>query len=173
MANKKLPMALRGMLPGDVNFITHSWLKSYAESAIGPRDKGVNAKARVTTHRGVEPRRYYKGEQNVIHALSRIRKVVVACDPDDPNFIYGYAFGEARFEDPAGGWLLLDYIYVKTSYRGQGIARQILQEGYEWTEQPIYATHWTFLCDTLARGRKLEYDDYEIKIGIMDFDADT
>ena len=174
MANKpKLPLVLRAMVPEDVNFITNSWLKSYAESAIGPRQKGVSARERVTTHHGVSPTRFYKKEQDLIHALSQLRKIVVACDPEAPNFIYGYACGEARFDDPEGGWLLLDFVYVKTAYRLQGIARQMLEEGFGWTEQPIFATHWTFMCNEIDKYHRINYDDYEIKIGIMDFDAST
>ena len=41
----------------------------------------------------------------------------LACDPTDPDLLMGWASGEGT---------VLHYIYIKTAYRRQGIARQLV-----------------------------------------------
>lgn len=125
----------------DVNFILNSWLKSYQPSAPPARD-------------------YWASQQALIAKLAEHAKVILVCDAENPSFIIGYICGETVQSE-----FRVHYIYVKNSYRRQGVARSLLV-ALGWTPgTPIIASHWTRACSPNAAKYMLSRDDYVLKEG--------
>jgi GNAT superfamily N-acetyltransferase len=72
---------------------------------------------------------------------SRDATFKVACDPDDNDLIMGWAAGEGP---------VLHYIYIKTAYRGQGIARELVAELGLANQSPLAYTVRTMTSEVIA-----------------------
>lgn len=124
-------IAYRVGCPQDLPFIWNSWLKSY-------RDNNELAKA-------IASETYFTEHRRLIGALCDRSAVLVACSPDHPEQIYGYAV----FEAFTGPMLVMHYIYVKQTYRRFGIASELLEKAKLAVHQPdgipTGATHITYL----------------------------
>lgn len=115
---------LRPAVATDLPLVFSSWLRSYRDGPIG----------RVLTDTV-----FYSEAKPVVVALASSARLIVACDPANPDTIYGWACGE-RLAD-----LVVHFVYVRSAWRGWGIARRLLEAlGYEAPE-PIVATHVTAL----------------------------
>lgn len=101
---------VRAAVEADLPLILNSWLKRY-RSAIHPRL--------------VTDRVYYESQHAVIRKIfdNPALKVVVACDPEDTNHVYGYAVAE----DLAPGWVMIHWVYTKGAFRKFGVAKHLLQ----------------------------------------------
>jgi len=61
-------------------------------------------------------------------------KFVLAVDPEDAQHILGWLCHEG----PS-----VHYVYVKSTYRGQGLARSLLAAAGLGNASALYASHWT------------------------------
>ena len=97
---------LRPQRPEDRDFLLSSWLRSCAKSMPSEfRDA------------------YYTSQHRVVSALIDTRAIVVACASDDENQIIGWACGETT-----GGRSVLHWCYVKSAFRGHGVARALVSD---------------------------------------------
>lgn len=130
MTNKQLPISLRPATSEDVSFIFSSWLKSYRGSPFA---------------RNVANEIYFNEHHLLIEKLVRENEVIIACNNEDENQIYGYIVAgktESIFT--------LHYIYVKHNFRSMGIGAALLNHfEHDASVASIY-THYTRLCDKLG-----------------------
>lgn len=111
----------------DLPFITNSWLRSNCKRG----------------YKHLEPQVYYQWHHRVLEALIPASNVIVACDVDDPDRLYGY--GVAKYDGPT---LIVHYLYVRDGWRRQGIGRSILRAWLErWTPGALVWTHSTELFE--------------------------
>jgi GNAT superfamily N-acetyltransferase len=104
----------------DVGFILSSWLKSAGEAWATVRRSDAS-----TWPQGTEvgwfadvPHRFTRTA--VAEILERpTTRALVACDPDEPHVIFGYAVGE-----PASN--VLHWVHVKHSFRREGVGRDLV-----------------------------------------------
>ena len=140
MKSKELPINLRTATAEDVPFIFNSWLKSYRNSHF--------CKLVVNEI-------YYNEHHKVIERLIKKSKVIVACNRDDENQLYGYIVA-----DEVEGFFALHYIYVKHSFRNMGIGEALLNSfEHDPSVASIYSHH-TRLCDKLAPKYSMVYHPY-------------
>lgn len=94
---------LRPLVQADSNFLYSSWIRSFRASS-------VNA--------GLPGREYHARQKRRIGVIlgRPDTAVIVACDPDDDEHIYGYVVFEMG-EVTA----MLHYVYVKESFRRFGL----------------------------------------------------
>lgn len=114
----------RGPQPGDIPFLTNSWLRSY---------KGSPAV------RGMDNDLFYHFHHKVLETLLTRSSVVIVSYDDDPSFIMAWACVEVYDKS-----LIVHYMYTKKPFRKQGLAKKILAQLRE-TEGPdsVFYTHKT------------------------------
>lgn len=95
----------------DRNLVFNSFLKSYRDA---PEFAAVPSSI------------YYKSFHAIIESLldTPTAGFIVACSPDDPDQIYGYAIGELK---DGGATLVVHWVYTKHSFRRNGIGAQLVQ----------------------------------------------
>ena len=99
------PYAIRQALPSDLQFVFSSW---------------------VSSMRGGEPfcscdRNWFSAAQHaLISRLLQRSTIVIACNEEDPDQIFGYAVFEPRNS-------VIHYIYIKQMFRGVGICRSLIE----------------------------------------------
>ena len=120
------PILYRDADAGDVGFILSSWLKSAGDAwADHLRNTDVSEWCR---HQGLSgtrigwfadvPHRFTR--QAVAEILERATtKALVACDPEDPTVIYGYAVAEPTKR-------IAHWLHVKHSMRRNGLAAGLM-----------------------------------------------
>ena len=114
-----LEVQIRPYEKTDEEFLYQSFLKSHKESGFG---------------KSISHDLYYRGMRQRINRLLANPQVyvLVACDSQVPEMIFGYAIFE--------GSNVLHYIYVKRNYRLQGIAKRLINFALDELEPTIY-TH--------------------------------
>lgn len=128
----KAQISVRPALPGDFNFVISTWLKSYKSSSYFA--KRIRNSIFFFYHHEV-----------VSRLLSREdTKVFIACDLVDPNVIYGYLVQGSH-----EGVDLVHYVYVKSAFRGLGIARSLTAAAPLNLDRFVFS-HWTFSTDGLV-----------------------
>ena len=106
MSEIKLPIQLRTALAEDVGFIFNSWLKSYRSSdVVKPIMNEV----------------FFAEQHRLIEHLITQHKVIIACNADNPDQVYGFICAGAT-----EGIFTVHYIYVKQAFRRMGIAKMLL-----------------------------------------------
>ena len=107
---------IRSIKQLDEDFIYHSWLHS------------VKCPTRAVTTM----------TRFLIDHLVGNKSIVVWCPDDDENHIIGWmAYG--RIE----GTPLLHYMFVKKSFRGNGIGRDMLRHIYPDEKKQVLCTYWS------------------------------
>lgn len=127
-------IVIREAVATDANLIYSSWLRSYWNStAIGL---------------GVEYQVYQAGQRARIDRLLRTHGALVACSPEAPDTIMGWACID-------GDHVAVHYAYTRQIYRRAGVARSLLVlDGI----LPRYATHMT---PAFSRGfPSVQYNPY-------------
>lgn len=117
---------IRGLVKDDLAYIYDSFKKSYRELGA---DQYI-------------PRHLYWPEQHKRIESLRSNPAVefrIAADPDDPNFIWGYAIIEAGS--------IVHYVFVRQSAQGQGVATKLLAG----VPRPLVCTHWTKTAEEINR----------------------
>ena len=136
------PITLRPAAQTDVGFIFNSWLKSYKYSLF----------ARTITNTI-----YFSEHHKLIEKLLKSNETIVACNPNDPEQIYGYV-NAGRI----GGVFCLNYIYVKQSFRGLGIGKSLLNYFEHDPSSASVYTHHTRTAEKLAPKYNMIYHPYLI-----------
>lgn len=103
-------VAFRPAVPEDLNFIRNSWLKSYRKAHVA---------SRMTDTLYFALWKYAVVSPAIVRAVKGEVILLVACNADIPDQIFGWAATEPR-ED------LLHYVYVKHPFRRLGLCRQML-----------------------------------------------
>lgn len=99
------PIVLRPLQlkePSEYNYVLKSWLSALRQNIAHFRHMDDEV---FSVHRGA-----------VISAIDR-GSTLLACNPDNPNHIYGFVVFERD---------VVHYIYVASLWRGNGIARALL-----------------------------------------------
>lgn len=94
---------------------------------------------------------FFDYQQRLIEALLRRPKtqVLVACQYNDADLIFGYLVGEPP--------RILHWVYVKKPFRNSGImARLIKAAGYSTTLEDCVFTHLTNSLISLCKAGKIE-----------------
>lgn len=91
----------------DLKFIQHSFIESYRhESPLG---------------RSTRPKIYYAEYQKIIDHLLQTCSVLIACDPNDLDTIYGYLVFEPH---------VAHYAFVKLAWCRLGIAKALVTKAF-------------------------------------------
>jgi len=123
----------------DTNFIFNSWLKSYRSSNFAKDQCNVV---------------FFENYKKVVSDLIERSLITIVCNPEDDNHLYGYIV----FENLPGNNLLVHYLYVKHTYRKQGIAKQLVGS-VRTSSNPILTSHHTQVCKT-SKSIIYIYDPY-------------
>ncbi len=124
----------RPALPDDLNFIKATMLRGlyYGCSFYNKMDKEA----------------FFDNYSRVVSSLLAASDIIVACDPQMPEVILGYAIIN-------GG--VLHYCYTKSAFRKQGIQKHILRN------IPVFAcTHVTDSVESERIKRGIKYNPFLI-----------
>lgn len=105
----------------DEDFLYATWIKSFRDSGFA---------------RGVPTPIYNRSQRARIERLleGKDTYVLIACSPETPELIYGYAVGETPN--------IIHYLYVKMDYRNQGIGNQLLLHLWDYgADNPVLYSH--------------------------------
>lgn len=116
-----LPRAFREARGQDWNFVYGYWPAFYAAQRKGRTRKAVRASLKALAQRG--------------------GKFVVAYDPTDPDYIYGFGAAEDN---------VLHVIFVQEVYRMQGLGRELLAELNLGGCTRILCPNWTSAATKIA-----------------------
>lgn len=116
----------RSYVPNDVNFIQSSWGISYFEGTPG--------------HKQLSPEEFHKYHRPIRErALANPNVAAIICQAkNDPDHIIGWILVEKPPETP---FMLCHYIYVKSTFHGEGIARELVKIALPI--RPVLFTHQT------------------------------
>jgi GNAT superfamily N-acetyltransferase len=136
------PVELRTAQDGDQGFVMTSWLESYHQ---GSR---VARATRWADYR--EPMR------RIVRRLLRRSVCLVACDPEEPSHLLGFAVGERDRRR-----LILHYLYVRQTRRRSGLATMLVGElARRLGTEGITYTHETHVVRDLVRGRDARWNPW-------------
>ena len=131
---------LRLATEDDINFIFHSWLKSYRNSQVV---------------RNLNNSVYYTEHHKVIEHTAKSAMFIIACAASDPLHLYGWACAEM-----IDGVFCLHYVYVKHAFRGLGIASILIQAfEHDFETMGIYS-HKHNASDYFSKRFNLIYHPY-------------
>ena len=131
----------REATPADFDFVQGTLLNHYCEESFWAQ--------RLTT------RVFFDGHTPLVRALLEQAKVAVACDSEDPTLLFGFIV----FEPGGGpdGRDVLDFVYVKKSFRRLGIGTRLLGlTGYPETLKGVCVTFCTKAWFRTKQQRGLE-----------------
>lgn len=106
-----LPILMRGITKRDINLVTHSWLTNARKTFLV---KGVSNEV------------YYSHHHKILEHIIPRSTVMLACDPEDPDTVYGWICCEV-----VNDVLVIHYIYVKGMFKAQ-------QVGHDDAGEPLY-----------------------------------
>lgn len=75
---------------------------------------------------------------------------LVACSPEDPDYVIGWICADRSRN-------LVHYVYVRSQFRGFGIARLLAGASGIDPEKPIEATHWTPAAERIQYTKALRF----------------
>ena len=125
-------LTFRAPLPDDLAFVKSSWAKSYYDG--NPFRRWLTPEDFHGFHRPQRDRFFAKPNTTVI----------VCADSTDINVIVGWIAVEVI---PAG--FILQYIYVKSDFKKQGIARELVSRAIPSSK--VFYTHITGIGKTIMR----------------------
>lgn len=126
-------LKLRQATTADVNFIYSTMLKGLY---YGSEFYANVAKATFFQHYG-----------EIVTALLKKSKVVVACLPDDDDIVLGYAIYEPG--------LCLHYVFVKEVFRKQGVASALTGEA-----NTSSVSHITKIGNSIRKAKNMEFNPF-------------
>lgn len=104
-----MELVLRELLPDEQGFLYSTWLKSYKSSKdVGPLPNNL----------------YWPVLSQTIKQILETpgTKVVVACNSEDPNQLFGYICSSWGAPEA-----VVHYLYVKPTFRKNGIGKALLE----------------------------------------------
>lgn len=136
-----IPILLRAPKAEDINFIYSSWLKSYRNSEDASR---------------MSNEVYYGHHKKVIEQLLQTSNAVIACNPADPDQVYGYTIFQV-----VNGVMVIHYTYTKFTFRKLGIAKEMIHANFPTLgTEPIVVTHANRVFDNVKEKYLLVYNPY-------------
>jgi len=138
------PLELEGRETG---FVLDSWNRAVARDPIWAAQVGRRGVARTP----IPPSLSLYYHDIILKKILTKCTLLVACDPDDPDVIWGYVAFNA--ENP-----VLHFVYVKGAFRRMGIGTRLLDEAFRlfpeergpnwsarilWKEEPVIVSHRT------------------------------
>jgi hypothetical protein len=136
-------VAFRPAEGGDVGYIVTGWLESFHDA---------NPEARL-----VRFARYKNPMRRRIKEILETAHVLMACDPADPDHLYGFICFEKIGLAP-----VIHYVYVSQLRRSVGLARGLATEalrilgGSAWAEY----THHTYVGGRIATAHGIEFNPF-------------
>lgn len=134
----QIPISFRRARLEDGNFVFSSWLKSY---------RGSDFAKHMTNDV------YYGHHKSIVAALIAKSIILVACNPEDENQVFGYIV----FEHERG--CLVHWLYVKYTYRKLGVANALIGQLPNGSGG-ITLTHIGRSFQELKAKYNLEYNPY-------------
>jgi hypothetical protein len=139
--SKSMKVHVRKAGEGDAHFILNSWLKSFRNSHFA---KSINSTV------------YFNEHHKVVRRLIKRSTILIACNPEDHNQIYGYLVLEK-----VDGVLTLHFAYTKQVFRKLGIQRQLLAlVNHDFQNDSALYSHDTKMGRELAAKFNLVYHPY-------------
>lgn len=141
---------LRPYKKEDLNFIQNSWGASYYKGA--EYNEFLSPKEFNSKHRPIR-------EEILLKPNSA---VIVACNKKDEDLILGWVLVElplSSAEIPTTKGIILHYIYIKQTFKGEGIANTLLKEALK--QKPIKVTHMTDRAQKIIRKKASFFKDYQ------------
>lgn len=130
-----VPFAIRDSEPGDIAYVARTWRRTYR-----PIAKFNNREV------------YDKGQNALIDKLIADGRLVIACDPEMPSVIIGWACAKGH---------LLHYAFVRDGFQGKGVARQLIKVAIGCYPSRIEVTH------KFTRGvARFVYNPYPLMVAI-------
>lgn len=143
---------LRAMRETDVPFIAQTWLNSYAKAH--PATKSLRSDYLETRNRRLGAslkHAYYVDHSARVNEWLRHGLVRVAVLEADDDVIVGWACGERHV---SGDVAALHYSYVKSAYRGQGVAGALWDDlAAKLVARDVVCTHITPMAARSSRVR--------------------
>lgn len=138
------PVAYRPVEEADMGFVVKGWIHSYHDG--------------TETMRAVPWTRFKREQRAVIRDCLERGACIVACDPEDPATLYGFAAG---WDDLGVG--VAHYVYVMQTRRGMGLARALVRELGTACGRTIAAySHSTVQGAGLARRLRIAHDPFAL-----------
>ena len=137
-STSSLPMYVRGPTRTDAGFLLDSWLRSYQHSWSVKR---------------IEPSLYYRHQQEITEDLLTRSTVLVGCDAESPDVIWGWVCAEV-----IGDALVIHYCYTKEVFRGRKVASALIkmildaEKAQGWSPNALVWTHDTKSADHFIAG---------------------
>lgn len=146
MLNDPTGVYVRFANPSDINFITSSWLKSF-------RDGYFNGT--------VSNRVYYNQHHKILESLVPRASVLVACNAEQPDQIFGWICFEVLDRH-----LVLHYLYVKDAFRQIGMAQKLFDfvmdsQELDLIKNRVLTTHQTEKSKNFIHGSRSGKPSYE------------
>lgn len=129
----------RGLKPGDIPYITSTWMNSFRSNARWPKE---------ILHR------IYSSEHNrIINSILNNSQVLIACDPEDEDHIFGYVvFSNITRIDLD----IFHYVFTKRAFQKLGVAKGLIKESRKggnaafthknekakWIPEKLLSTHY-------------------------------
>jgi len=111
----------RGPDGDDLHFVLSSWLQSYRLSS-----PCIN----------IPPHVYFKEQESKIKNLIVDSQLLIACNKLDPGQIFGWACFQPD---------VFHYVYVKSTFRKNGIARELFRRSGMPTDKEFFYTHTPYI----------------------------
>ena len=130
----------------DKGCVYSDWLKSYKTFSYFAKR--------------IRPNIFFAGHHKIIdHLMTKPSvKVVIACDKEDTDQIFGWMAYEPRQDKRA----MVHFVYVKGPFQRMGIGTALFQNA-EIELRDIRFSHWTFPVDTfMEKHPEMVYDPYEL-----------
>ena len=127
----------------DIPFLQNSWGTSYYKGALYSRH--IDPTEFHKRHRPIRENFFDKPNTAVI--------CCVACE--DETIILGWIAVETIHNSDS---ILLHYMYVKQSFKGEGIARELLTRAVG--NKPVLFTHITERASKIIRSKRLEMNHF-------------
>lgn len=136
------PVKLREIREADVSFIFNSWLRSFRDSP-----------AVVAVPNSIYYGRHHKVISDILE--SSYSQVLVACDPDDDDKLYGYVVAEF-FPDVN----VIHWVYCKQPWRRKHIGTALVEQILGDSELPVQYSHFTRFLKKIDPKIKMTYNPY-------------
>lgn len=121
-------VSIRPATDNDLGLILNSWLKSYRNADATRHVPNDIYYSQPFGHKGL-----------IMHLLDK-SEVVIACNPEDGEAVYGWLCHEWG----GGDWgHIVHFVYVKALYRRAGVAKALLTAAGFDKREPFVTTHET------------------------------
>lgn len=139
------PLTFRPYASTDIPFIHSSWGESYYKG--GSYIRHLSPQEFHATHRPIRECFFMRPTATTI----------VCVATSDPNTILGWVALEKPAESPG---TIIHYVYVKESFREEGIATSLVEAACEFGS-PIMFTHKTHRASVIMQKKRPRFKDFE------------